>query len=254
MSSDQIIVLYGTARPPAESAVTRELRPNFNGANQIISFTESWTIAGDILPGEGETPSASLLRTKLDALISQFEVPGYHLKRQTEGGVIIDEINPAYCQWGPRLADVSFPSGADSVIPVRLPFSIRMEAEVRPPSLEAIDVLDFQETLQHIPEPRYEWQGGRYFPGRIVRVRNFPGVMYRQQGRAVTLANLFVIPPPLFPRYMLGDPQINEQSRKPGKSGNQWKNLGREVTWQYEFALPFRVFNARPHQWPGSTL
>lgn len=251
---DQIQVVYGTARPAAESAVTREQRPVFNQANQITSFIESWTIAGDLLPDEGEEATPARLRTKLDALITQFERPGLALKRQTVGGVLIDQINPAECQWGPRLADVSFPSGADSVLPVRLPFTIRMEAEIRPADLQSVDVLEFQETVDEVPEAHAEWQGGRFFPGRLVRTRNFPGFTYRQQGRVLTLADRFVIPRPLFPQALIGFPQIRETSKRATKAGNTWQHVGLEVTWSYEMSLPFKSRFARPHQWPGSTL
>lgn len=255
MADEQIQVVYGgSARPAAESAVTRELRPIFNQANQITSFVESWTIAGDILPAEGQAATTANLRTNLDALIALFERPGLALKRQTTEGEIIDQIDPSECQWGPRLADVSFASGADSVLPVRLPFSIRMEAETRNSAQRQVNVLEFREDVQEVPEARAEWQGGRYFPGRLVPTKNFPGYVYRQQGRVLTLADSFIIPPPLFGYALIGEPQISEGSKRAVKSGNTWQHVGLEISWSYEMALPFRLRRARPHQWPGSTL
>lgn len=250
----QIVIVYGTARPPAECSVSRELRPVYNAANQITSAIESWTIAGDILPGEGEIPSAALLRTKLSALIDQFAIPGRVLSRQTVGGDLIDSIDPARCLWGPKLADVSLPTGADSVIPIRLPFSIRMEAEVRPADLFGVTVLEYQETVSEAPEPHSTWQGGRFYPGRMVRTRRYPGYRYVQQGRVLTLANSFIIPRAVIPSAVVGDPQIQETSKRAVKSASGWNHTGLEITWNYEMWLPHPSLTVRVNQWPGSNL
>lgn len=256
MADDQqIIISYGGVdRPAAESALSREIRPNYSQAQEVISYTESWTLAGDLLPDEGVEATSAHLKAKLNSLITQFERPGLRLQRKTTGGLVIDDLNPAECLRGPFLEDVSFPSGADSVLPVRHPFTLRLVAERRPQSLGTGDVLEYSETVEEIPEPHAEWQGGRFFPGRLVRTKNAPGFTYRQQGRVLTLADRFVIPRPLFANALIASPQIRETSKRATKAGSTWEHVGLEISWSYEMTLPYKSRFARPHQWPGSTL
>lgn len=244
--SDQIIISYnGDSRPAAESSLSRELRPVYNSFGHIVSIVHSWTISGDLLPNEGETPSASLLRGKLDDLITQFSVSDKLLQQKTTGGTIISELDPENCVWGPRLADVSFPTGADSVIPVRLPFTIRIEAESLHPRNH---ILEFSESVEETPEAHSEWQGGRFFEGRRVRVRNYPGYIYRQSGSALTLSG-FIAPAPVYPFWqtaIISDPQIRRTHRPvDGK-------IALETTWSYEWAVPKRLAAGfrQPHAMP----
>lgn len=236
-----ILQVGSLRRPNNEAVVVPSYSPIYDFTRRVEAMRIRWDISGRVV----NFPVATKLKTdaEVNTLYNALTSPEPFLALLGDDGTPTPFVlNPARCLQGPSLVDFSFPADESEVYVTGLAYRAVFEA-VQTVNLST-DLLEFDEQLSSDPGGRtFVYVGGAVnFPERQVATQN-KSYRYVQNGTALGMLAYPIIPPPIWPFALMGEPRVVLASPQfKGQVDTHFR-----VNWEYNFEWHTRLVGV-PHR------
>lgn len=237
---------YGSyAHVENEAAVTIDRSVGFNDAQQTYDVTHTWTITGMIYGPDQNTVISNYAALEAAYSKNYKDLVWYG----NDGTTVAHSLRNAGSVTGVRIIKPpSYPKADGGELTTWRSYTIVAEAKFFFSPRDKQQLSTFSETVRVSG-------GGPLFTmvetvegvARRVKVRNRTAFHATQSGQAVGRGRYPVPPGPIWPGFLLRDPEISRTS--PRFSGVLFEDYG--VSWSYEFGSGVPLAGL-PHLWPSA--
>lgn len=237
---------YGTyAHDDNEAAVTIDKQVSFNDAEQAVTVTQTWNIEGQV---HGTTQNLTIAATTLLEIAYSEHYRDLVLYGD-DGITVAHALRNAGSTTGVRITKPpSFPRGKDAELSTFRTYQITAQAEYYFNPRDLRQLIAFQESVStRGGGPEFTMIATVLGPAVRQKVRNKSPFFATQQGSAIGRSRYPTPPGPIWPGFLLSNPQIVRTS--PELKGFKYEGYG--VQWAYEYGSP-EVLPGLPNLWPKS--
>lgn len=219
---------------------------SLNAAGEPYALLHRWTLRGTLL-----ADSVAELTTAIRGLENAYSVNGRDLALLTDsGGSTAHLLKSSQCIGGVRVVDgPNFPTGDRGDYTTYRTYTITLEGEVILNGAEQL--LAFSERVSFSGGgPRIVWHEaleGDPVPQVVAEKTVFRAT---QQGSTVGYLSYPNPPEPLFPGFLIENPEVQKESPKRTGRGARTTYTEFGISWNYQFASASPL-NGNPTRWTG---